>query len=91
MILKHIFYKLEFMKDNRPNDDDYTSESGYYITKRIWAWLLFSPVIVFWMMVKQIPAFIYSLFTYTATRINCETKKKLTMQQYFLYFNELSK
>ncbi len=81
--LKMIFYKVQYI------EDDNELKSGYYLTKRVWAWLLASPIILFGLICYTIWLFTIDLYQFDAHWVGAD-KRKLTWVEYKYIFDQLS-
>lgn len=63
-------------------------DGGYYATKRIWAWLLFSPIILSLRMIEAVFLYIRDLFYVREAKV-VTVKRKLNLRKYILYLNKL--
>ncbi|MGL5690394.1 MAG: hypothetical protein ACRDD8_06170 [Bacteroidales bacterium] len=100
-ILTMIFYKLEFMVKIQKDSDGcgWVVNKGYYLTKRVWVWLLLFPAIyplqvskdIVALVVNRLINYIPSVFTYQCRRIVTNKKQNLSLKDKINYINSLSK
>lgn len=90
VLTSFIFYKLTYIKDKRNGSD-----SGYYLTKRIWVWILLSPIAIFCRVMiaagQSFAEYVASLTRFRAHWISTDEKEDLTLRHKLEYRRRLLK